>query len=102
MLDPVYHALADPTRREILSLLREGDRSTGVLSERFALSRPTVSKHLRVLLDAELVSRRKKGRNQLYSLRPQPLSEAYEWIGAYQEFWRRSLANLKLHLEEEA
>jgi DNA-binding transcriptional ArsR family regulator len=100
MLNPVFHALADPTRREILGMLRSSERSTGAIADAFPLSRPTVSKHLKVLLDARLVERRKEGRNQLYTLRPQHLAEAHEWLSRYQRFWRRSLTRLKRHVEE--
>ncbi len=99
MLDPVFHALADPTRREILGMLRSTERSTGAIADAFAHSRPTVSKHLKVLLDARLVERRKEGRNQLYTLRPKPLAEIHEWLSRYQRFWRMSLAQLKRHVE---
>lgn len=99
-LDPVFHALADDTRREILSILSGGERATGEIAERFELSRPAISKHLGVLVDADLVQRRKRGRNQLYVLRADPLERAYAWLSRYQEFWKVSLKALKSHIEE--
>lgn len=98
-LDGVFHALGDPTRRAILSLLAEGERPTGVIADGFPLSRPTISKHLGVLIEAGLVTRRQEGRNQLYAIAPAPLAAAHEWLGEYQRFWRMSLARLKQHLE---
>lgn len=101
-LDAVFQALSDPTRRGILRILEEGERATGKIAEEFPVSRPAVSKHLRVLYDAELVTRRKEGRNRLYALRPEPLAEAYAWLDRYRRLWRGSLEGLKRHLEAEA
>ena len=98
-LDSVFRALGDPTRRAILGLLAKGERSTGLIAGDFTLSRPTVSKHLGVLHDAGLVTRRQVGRNQLYGIVPAPLGAAYNWLGRYQRFWRASLAQLKRHVE---
>lgn len=100
-LNAVFQALSDPTRRGILELLREGERSTGVIAERFPLSRPAISKHLGLLHEARLVRRRKEGRNQLYALEAEPLAEAYRWLEDYRRFWRSSLDRLKRHVEEE-
>lgn len=101
VLDDVFQALSDPTRREILSLLEEGERSTGTIAEVFPVSRPAISKHLRVLHDARLVTRRKEGRNRLYALRPEPLAAAYRWLRHYRDFWEGSLSRLKSHVEED-
>jgi DNA-binding transcriptional ArsR family regulator len=100
-LDDVFHALSDPTRREILALLGQGERSTGRLADAFPLSRPAISKHLRVLHDAALVDRRREGRNQIYALRAEPMAGAFEWLSRYQRFWRTQLRRLKRHVEEE-
>lgn len=100
-LDPLFHALADSTRRDILGLLRTGERSTGEIARAFPLSRPTISKHLRVLYEARLVQRRKRGRNQMYDLSPDPLAAAHDWLADYRRFWEQSLDNLKRQLEEE-
>ena len=98
-LDEVFQALADPTRREILRLLEGGERATGEIAVEFPVSRPAVSRHLRVLYDAQMVTRRKEGRNRLYGLRPEALAEAWEWLARYRRFWRESLAGLKDHVE---
>ena len=100
-LDQVFHAVADPTRRAILARLAEGEQSTGDIAREFPLSRPTISKHLGVLNSAGLVSRRQKGRNQLYALEAQPLANAHRWLADYESFWKLSLGSLKRHLEEQ-
>ena len=101
-LDAVFHALADPTRRELLALLAEAERSTGALASRFDLSRPAISKHLKVLGDAGLVERRREGRHQVYTLEGGRLGVAAEWLLGYRRFWRGRLASLKRYLEEES
>ncbi len=98
-LDHVFQALGDPTRRAILAGLMAGERSTGAIAGDFPLSRPTISKHLGVLHRAGLVSRRQRGRNQLYSLEAMPLAGAHEWLANYRSFWKLSLGSLKDHLE---
>lgn len=101
MLDDVFQALSDPTRREILRLLKEHGRlATGEIADRFPLTRPAVSRHLRVLADTELVERRKEGRNQLYELSPGPLEDATRWLLEYSGFWRGRLESLREYLEE--
>lgn len=100
-LDAVFQALSDPTRRKILGILRRGDRSTGNLAERFPMTRPAVSSHLRVLYDAGLVDRRKEGRNQLYTLASGALRDARMWLELYAAEWRQGLGRLKTHIEEE-
>ncbi len=99
-LDPVFRALGDPTRREILRLLRSHEAATGEIAARFSLSRPTVSKHLGVLVDAELVRRRKEGRHQIYQLNAAPLEQAHEWLSEYQRFWQTRLTGLKRYVED--
>lgn len=100
-LDAVFHALADPTRRGLLALLAERERSTGALAERFELSRPAISKHLKVLCEAGLVERRREGRNQVYRLEGRRLAAATEWLLGYRRFWRGRMASLKRYLEED-
>lgn len=98
-LDAVFQALSDPTRREILDMLRKGERNTGDLAGAFPVSRPAVSRHLRVLCDASLVVRRKEGRRQMYSVAPEPLVAAHEWLTDYARHWRGNLARLKAVVE---
>ena len=97
-----YAALAEPSRRRILDLLRRRERSVGDLVERIGLSQPGVSKHLRVLREAGLVDVRRDGRRRWYSLRPQPLAEVDRWLAPYRAYWSDRLHALERHLEENA
>ncbi|MBX3380998.1 MAG: winged helix-turn-helix transcriptional regulator [Phycisphaeraceae bacterium] len=105
-----FYAIADPTRRAILDLLREeagaddARRTVLVILERLAasivgLSQSSLSQHLAVLLRAGLVTARKEGRTRVYSLRANPLSEVADWIGPYDRFWGAKLDNLHKFLE---
>jgi DNA-binding transcriptional ArsR family regulator len=101
MLDVVTFAvLAEPTRRDILDLLRDGERPVGDLVERLRLSQPLVSKHLRVLREAGLVESRPDAQRRLYRLSPGPLAEIDEWLAPYRRLWNQSLDKLERHLEE--
>jgi DNA-binding transcriptional ArsR family regulator len=95
-----YAALAEPSRRRILDLLRGGERSVGDLVGRLGLSQPGVSKHLRVLREAGLVEVRPEGRRRWYRLRAQPLAEVDEWLEPYRAHWSERLDALERHLEE--
>ena len=95
-----YAALAEPHRRQILDLLRDGERPAGDLVERLDLSQPGVSKHLKVLREAGLVDVRVDGRRRLYALRPQPLVEVDQWLEPYRAFWSNRLDALERHLED--
>lgn len=95
-----YTALAEPHRREILDLLRDGERPVGDLVSRLDLSQPGVSKHLRVLRDAGLVAVRADGKRRLYALRAEPLAEVDRWLEPYRAFWSARLDALERHLEE--
>ena len=95
-----FAVLAEPSRRDILDLLRDGERSVGDLVDRLDLSQPGVSKHLRVLRDAGLVESRVDAQRRLYRLRPEPLAEIDEWLAPYRRLWTRSLDDLERHLEE--
>ena len=95
-----YAALAEPSRRQILDLLRGGDRSVGDLVGRLELSQPGVSKHLKVLREAGLVEVRPEGRRRWYALRAQPLAEVDEWLEPYRVHWSARLDALERHLEE--
>ena len=80
-------ALADPTRRRIVELLAEGDRSAGELASHFETSRPGVSRHLRVLRETGLVQVREEAQRRVYSLDTDPLEELDEWLSRYRRFW---------------
>ena len=95
-----FAVLAEPTRRDILDLLRDGERPVGELVDRLQLSQPAVSKHLRVLREAGLVDVRADAQRRLYRLRPEPLAEVDEWLAPYRRLWNRSLDKLQRHLEE--
>jgi DNA-binding transcriptional ArsR family regulator len=88
---PVFEALADPTRRRLLELLAAGERSAGELAEEFAISRPGVSRHLRVLREAGLVRARGAGQRRLYSVDPGPLDEVDAWLDRWRGFWAQRL-----------
>jgi DNA-binding transcriptional ArsR family regulator len=95
-----YAALAEPHRREILDLLRGGERCVGDLVARLDLSQPGVSKHLKVLRGAGLVDVRADGKRRLYALRSQPLAEVDAWLEPYRAFWSDRLDALERHLED--
>ncbi|RPH69833.1 MAG: ArsR family transcriptional regulator [Myxococcaceae bacterium] len=97
----VFRAIADPTRRALLDRLRAGSRPVNELAQDFKTSRPAISKHLRVLRQARLVSERREGRLRRYELTPGPLADAYRWIEGYRAFWALNLQSLKRHLEGE-
>ena len=95
-----YTALAEPHRRQILDLLRGGERSVNDFVGPLKISQPGVSKHLRVLREAGLVDVRAEGRCRWYTLRPQPLAEVDEWLEPYRAYWSGRLDALERHLEE--
>ncbi len=84
-------AIVDPTRRRILELLREGEVAAGDLAEEFSVSRPAVSRHLRVLREVGLVSSRVDGQRRLYALEAAPLAELDAWLEPYRRFWAQRL-----------
>ncbi len=96
----VFRAIADPTRRGILDRLRAGPTAVNALAVDFHQSRPAISKHLRVLRDARLVSETKVGRERLYELQPAPLRNVAGWIEGYRAFWLTNLSQLKQYLEQ--
>jgi DNA-binding transcriptional ArsR family regulator len=97
---PVLEVLADGHRRDILDLLRDGERPVGALVDALDLPQPNVSKHLRVLRDAGLVSVRPDGRRRLYRLRPRPLIELDAWLEPYRSLWSDRLDDLEAHLDD--
>lgn len=95
-----FAVLAEPTRRDILDLLRDGERPVNDLVESLHLSQPSVSKHLRVLRDAGLVEVRPDAQRRFYRLRAEPLAEVDAWLAPYRALWTRSLDKLEQHLED--
>jgi DNA-binding transcriptional ArsR family regulator len=93
-LSAVFGALADPTRRAILARLTEGDATVAELAAPFSMSQPAISKHLKVLEKAGLVSRSRRATARLSHLEAQPLRDATAWLARYQEYWDESYARL--------
>jgi DNA-binding transcriptional ArsR family regulator len=98
MLDQVYGALADPTRRAILGVLAEGETNVGSLAERFPISLNGVSKHVKVLERAGLVERTVQGREHRLRLNAEPMQEAARWLEHYRKFWNQRLDALEGYL----
>ncbi len=97
-----FHAIADPTRRQILDVLMQGPQRAGDLAGRFPrISRPAVSKHLRVLRGSRLVQQEQRGREIWYQLTPLPLSEVQQWVKTYEAFWQKKLEKLKRSVESD-
>jgi DNA-binding transcriptional ArsR family regulator len=91
--------LAEPSRQTILDLLRDGELPVGELVARLGMSQPAVSKHLRVLKDAGMVTARADAQRRLYRIRPEPLAELDDWLAPYRKFWTVSLDRLEEHLD---
>ena len=98
----VFRALADPTRCAIVELLRADELPVGEIASRFHVSRPAISRHLRVLKRARLVRERRDGRRRLCVLDPQPLRRVDDWLSAYRTEWRGRLTRLRRHVESSA
>jgi len=101
-MDAVLHALADPSRRIVLGILREHEATAGELADALPIARPGVSRHLRVLREAGLVEVRPDGRRRLYALRPEPLAELDTWLEPYRRHWAGRLDALERHLDRQA
>jgi len=99
--EAAFSALADPTRRAVLDLLRAGTRPAGDIARAFPVSRPAISKHLRILRRAHLVEERREGRHRMYQLNPEPLKAVDSWLEQYRSFWSANLASLKAFVEAE-
>jgi DNA-binding transcriptional ArsR family regulator len=99
-LDATFAALADPTRRAILARLASGQASVAELAKPFAISQPAISKHLKVLERAGLISRGRDAQRRPRSLEAMPLAEATEWLDGYRRFWEGSFQRLDEVLEE--
>jgi DNA-binding transcriptional ArsR family regulator len=98
--EAVFRAISDPTRREILGILRRGRRTVGEIASNFRMSRPAISKHLRLLHAAGLVATRKQGTASVCSLDARPLRAVDDWLRDYATFWSESLQSLKKYMEE--
>ena len=94
----VFGAISHPARRRMLDLLALADRSVNTIAGHFQMSRPAVSQHLRILLDAGLVTERRHGRERRYRLVPEQLGPVRDWIAHYEQFWDHHLQRLQKHL----
>ena len=101
-MDADFTLLADPGRRRILDLLRTGERSVGELCAVLPISQPGVSKHLRLMREAGLVSARADAQRRLYRLEPGPLEELDLWLAPFRQFWGERLDALERHLDQES
>jgi DNA-binding transcriptional ArsR family regulator len=99
--EAAFQALADPTRRAVLDLLRRGSQPAGDIAQAFPVSRPAISKHLRLLRRAHLVREHREGRHRVYQLNPEPLRAVDSWLEQYRSFWSMSLNNLRTFVEAE-
>lgn len=103
-LNAVFGALADPTRRAILARLADGDATVMELAAPFSVSQPAISKHLKVLESAGLITRRRQATARLSHLEPEPLKEASDWLARYREAWEarhQKLDDLLARLQQE-
>ena len=96
-----FEAIAEPNRRRILDLLRDGERPAGALVDAMGLSQPGVSKHLKLLREAGLVSVRPDGQRRLYRLEPRELAALDDWLQPFRQFWTSRLDALEAHLDKE-
>lgn len=97
----VFQAIADPTRREVLRLLAEKELPISEITSHFSISRTAIAKHLQILTEANLVSGRKSGREKIFHLQPEPLTEVKQWLTFYEQFWNNKLSILKYIVENE-
>ncbi len=102
MATTTFEVLAEPTRRKMLDLLRDRPRPVGEIVDLLGMSQPGVSKHLRVLREAGLVSVRPEAQRRMYELRPEPLRDLDAWLAPYRKFWDEKLDALERHLDETA
>jgi DNA-binding transcriptional ArsR family regulator len=97
----VFRAIADPTRREILGMLRDRPYSVGEIAANFRTTRPAISKHLRLLRAVGLVATTQRGAARICALNAEPLRAVSDWISAYEAYWGKTLQNLKRYVEDE-
>lgn len=101
MPDDVFGALANPVRRKLLELLREGPQAVNDLADHFPVGRPAISEHLQVLRQSGLVREEPRGRQRFYHLEPMPLTEVNDWLHPFERYWRDRLRDLRDLLNEE-
>jgi DNA-binding transcriptional ArsR family regulator len=96
----VFNAIAEPQRREILTLLRSGERPVTVLARELAMTQPGASKHLRVLREVGLVRDRQVGKQRFYGLDARGLRPVHEWVGGFEQFWNETFGRLDAYVQE--
>ncbi|MGG0655387.1 ArsR/SmtB family transcription factor [Rummeliibacillus pycnus] len=96
----VFQAIGDPTRRKLLQLLANNELPISAITKQFPISRTAVNKHLKVLLDAGLVSNQRVGRENRYKLNPQPLTEIKDWLIFFEQYWDEKILALKEYVEK--
>lgn len=96
----VFEAISNAARRRMLDLLADGERPVNAIAERFEMSRPAVSQHLRILLEAGLVTEERHGRERRYRLVPERLAPVRDWLSHYERFWDERFSRLALHLNQ--
>lgn len=99
--DDLFAALANPTRRAVLSMLLTGDRAAGEIAAHFEMARPSVSEHLSLLVKRGLISEHRYGRNIRYRLEAEPLLAVSQWLAPFESHWRQHLESLHRLLDEE-
>ena len=99
--DDVFQAIADPNRRKILEILRDGEKPAGEIVGEFDITFAAISQHLKVLLDTDLVTRRTVGRYRYYSMQPKALLAVHEWTEGFRDFWENRLDRLTEYLDDE-
>ena len=99
--EAVFRAIADPTRREILGMLRARPHSVGEIAANFCTSRPAISKHLRLLRTVGLVATTQSGTARICALNAEPLRAVRDWVSDYEAYWSNTLQSLKRHVEDE-
>ena len=98
--DP-WQALADPTRRSILEILKEGDFTINEVADKFEISRPAISKQIKILEECGILEIVQDGRQRICKVNPQPLEEVYKWVAYYEKFWLAKLDKLGKYLDNQ-
>ena len=97
----IFQAIADPTRRAIVSLLAMQAMTPGAIAEKFESSRQTISKHIQILTECQLVSQEQKGREIYYYFNPKKMKEVADWVNQYSRFWNEKIDSLDQYLKKE-
>ena len=99
VVNDIFSALADENRRKILVMLSNEKMHVNAIAGNFRISRPAVSKHLRILVRSKLVTQKKEGRERYYSFNPRPMKTVFDWLKFYDKFWDNKLSALKMFVE---